>query len=152
MRRLSSTYSARITPEPALRLVVFVVSGGLGAAGAWVVLGLPWPIAARLVAVSLWLGWVSAGIGRQWRGFATAGRYVIRPGGDVDVIAPGGRRRPAQLVDGTTVFSRIAWLRVRTADGRGWGELIRHPGAADKRLKNKEWRRLLVICRHPGAC
>ena len=148
----SSTYSARISPEYRLRIAVLALSVALGFAGAVIVVTLPWPPPARLALLLGWAAGMLLRVAQQRRAFRSVRAYVIHPGGDVEVVSADGRATSARLVDGTTVFAGLAWLRFGTARGRRWGELVRAPRGGGKRLKNKDWRRLQVICRHLGAC
>jgi len=148
----SSTYSARIYPDNVLRLSVLGIAAVFGAVGAWIIVGLPWPAVFRWLLGTAWLALLSFDAFRLGRRYSNARLYVIHPGGDVDVASRRGRTSRARLAAGTTVYAGLAWLRFRHPGGGSWGELVCRPAGGDKRLKNKDWRRLQVICRHLSAC
>ncbi len=148
----SGMYSARITPEKRGRRTVVGLGVCLAALGLLSLGMLPvgWSLRAGLWAA--WLLLSVVGILRHRRHSALARGYEIGCDGSVRVLTGGGRSFVTRLTAGTTVYPRMAWLRFRSS-GRGrWGELVLYPPECDKRLKNKEWRRLQVICRHLSAC
>ena len=147
----SSTYSARIIPDRALRACVFGVMATCGLAGVWVIAGLPWSPVVRMLGVAWAASLVADGF-RLGRGYSDARSYVVRADGDADVISPDGPACRARLAAGTTVYAGFAWLRFERPGGGSWGELVRRPSDDGKHLKNKDWRRLQVICRHLSAC
>jgi hypothetical protein len=142
----STTYSAELLPDPALRQVVIGTGILAAAAGAAAAATLPvsWP--TKLIAV---LGWVLFS-GREllhiaW-GNKACSRLQIDASGNVQIFDSAGACRPARVDSGSVVLRRIAWLRLQTPEGRRHGELLRPESA-----RIHEWRRFRVIWRHLGA-
>lgn len=148
----SSTYSSRISPDDGARRIVLAVAAGLSAAGLVSIALLPfaWPARAGLAAV-----WLLASALRSYyyrQSLSKASGYEILADGSVRVLGGAGRSYAARIAPGTTIAGRFAWLRFRSAGAGTWGELVIGPRGVDKQLKNKDWRRLQVICRHLSAC
>ena len=149
---LSTTYSARISPEPRARFCVFGVALGCCVAALISIASLPAPWPWRAALACAWLLGSVVGLRRYQYAVRSALEYDIRSDGGVRVLAAAGRSFEAQLTAGTTVTAGFAWLRFASPGRLSWGEFVLRPSAADKRLKNKDWRRLQVICRHLPAC
>jgi hypothetical protein len=60
--------------------------------------------------------------------------------GDVWVTDRNGGVSPVELLSGTLVTRRLAWIRVRFADGRKYGELL-----CGNAVKDKQWHRFQLI-------
>jgi hypothetical protein len=63
--------------------------------------------------------------------------------GNIAALGPGGRVEPLTLLSGSIVLNRLAWLRLRFADGSEHGELCCGDPVADP-----EWQRLQLIWRY----
>lgn len=134
-------------PERPLRCLVLGVGAVLGLTGAAMILTqtLPAPLRA-----ALGLAWLAIAAGELWRtasAYRSSRAYRLHADGSIDILGPGGSRRAAVFASGSVVLPRLAWVSIRPASGRPWGELVR----GDPR-KNEEWRRLQVICRQLAAC
>lgn len=101
------------------------------------------PIAAwiRLGLAIVWLLGNSWEISRLSRG---AGRVKeIRVGeACATAVSRQGREEPVQIMSGSVVLPRVAWLRLRLPDGLIYGELLRGDPANDQ-----QWRHLQVLWR-----
>ncbi|MDH3747221.1 MAG: hypothetical protein OER97_03355 [Gammaproteobacteria bacterium] len=143
----SATYSASIQPNLRLRYLVLGSGMLLAAIGALVILLLPLVAHWRAVLLAAWLVMVVTELLLSWRAYRESLSYRLYCDGSIDVMRPTRGPRAAAFAAGSVIGTRLAWLRVRAADGACWGELI-----AGNPRKNKEWRRFQVICRLVGAC
>ena len=144
----SSTYSTRIVPEPRLRRLVSVSAVVLGFAGAALAATLPLPLPVVIVLAALAPLVTGLEMQRLRAGFRGAVLYVIHADGTIDIHSPSGRITTARVAAGSIILKRIAWLRMRTTDGRHSAELV----AAGSGPQSQMWRRFQVICRHLAAC
>lgn len=141
----SPPYSTDLDADPSLRLVVLWSGLGMTLAGIPVIAGLPVPAGWKVPASA---AWALAGV---WQVFALRAAYRRYSGvrlyadGSIEVLRPGDVGKKARLLDGSFVLPRLAWLRIRTEDGRTSGELMR-----GRLPENEAWRRLQVIWRHLG--
>jgi hypothetical protein len=115
-------------------------------------LALPLGIALLLsLPAALWLrclfcgAWLANSV-REYRdlrdGAARVRRIALDALDNIAGITPGGQREPLELLHGSVVLSRLAWLRVRFPDGRHYVECLHGDPAADL-----EWQRLQLIWR-----
>ena len=74
------------------------------------------------------------------------GRILLRCDGSVQLHDRSGQWQAATIQSGTVVLPRLAWLRLKTANGRRYRELV-----CGKSSESEQWRRLQVIWRHLGA-
>ena len=148
----SGTYSTTIIPDTSARRLLFAISVACALAGVGAIALLPWPWPARGALVLAWLGYWSFHLSGQLRATAGIRAYTIHEDGAVRIARDDAGPVMARLRGGTTVGRQSAWLRFESPGRRAWGELVIGPNGADKQLKNKDWRRLQVICRHLSAC
>lgn len=142
----SSAYSAEISPDPGLRLVVIVTALILSAVGAIVVATLPIQVWARVLGAVCWLALGGRELCKMRRGQALCRRIRINAEAELSLLDPDGNWQGGRLLPGSVVLRSIAWIRVAGADGQRFAELVRG-GCRDSR----DWRRLQVIWRHIGA-
>ena len=114
-------------------------------AGLWLVAGMPFPPALKLllaVAFGADLTWQVLRLSRQGRGLVA---MRIDAAGTLQGFGPGGHAFALQLLDGSVIGRRIAWLRLRFPDGRRHAELLlaRNADAA-------EWHRFRLVTRLAG--
>ena len=103
----------------------------------------PW---ARLGLVILWLVSQLREISRLARG-AVRVREIRIGKGEATVVNRQGKEEPVQIMSGSVVLPRLAWLRLRLSDGLICGELLRGDPAS-----NKQWRHLQILWRQgPGS-
>jgi hypothetical protein len=99
--------------------------------------------------MSFALLWVTRGLLEmvsQLRGIARTGRLRINAHGSLEAQSPEGKTRPVELLGGSLVLSRVAWLRFRFEDGLRYGELLSASGRQDD-----NWRRLRLIWRQRAS-
>ena len=142
----SNAYSTCLRADPALRRWVLASGILLSAIGALLIVSLPVAPAMRLLLLVIWL----AGHGREMRGLLRAyGCYrgiELNEHGELALLDREGERRAGQLLPGSLVLRRFAWIRVRDAGGRVFAEPLR-----GRCRETRTWRRLQVIWRHVGA-
>ena len=147
MRASSNSYSARVRPDRRLRQGVLGFGLVCTLLGSGCLLLLPAGIVAQAAAIMAWL-LVSlrelVGLRRVYRGCSG---YRVFDNGEIEVFGDTGARRFGRVLPGTVVMPGWAWLRLQTADGRTWGELV-----AGKTRESQQWRRFQVIFRHLNAC
>jgi len=119
----------------ALVLVGTFVIAGLSVGPAW--------------SVPAGIAWTLGGVWQAFRLRATYGYYQglrLHADGHIELRRPDGSREAAQLLSGSFVLPGFAWFRIRLADGRTSGQLLR-----GNMQENEAWRRLQVVWRHLGA-
>ena len=142
----SQTYSAELRPDRLLRWLVLASGMLLFLAGLVLVISLPLAAAYKFLVAFLWLAlsayeWIS-----NRRAYARYGILRIDAEGSVERRSNDGTWQKHALRSGSVVLARLAWLRLVTADGLRYAELVR----GDARESN-DWRRFQVIWRHVGA-
>ncbi len=138
----SGQFGTALTPDATLRQCV-LFCGYAAVAGIPILLAMP---LSWLLKVPLALAWLFE-CRRELLNFrqGTARLHELRldAAGKVTVIGPDGSIGPATLLSGSMVLQRLAWLRVRFADGRKHGELFRPRSRLDA-----DWHRLQLLWRH----
>ena len=144
---MSSTgYSAEIHPEPGMRMLVLASGLLLGVLGFVMLSLVDAAVDQRVILGLAWLFLMARELWRHGLAYSRNGILRISAGGRTEVQVPGGDWRPAELCSGSIVLSRLAWLRVSTADGARYAELLRGLSR-----ESEDWRRFQVIWRHIGA-
>lgn len=142
----SSTYSAELRPEPCLRRLVLASAVLLYFLGLLLILELHLAGYYKVLIAVTWLA-LSA---YEWfsirSAYARKGILRIDAEGCIEWRDDDDSRREISLRPGSVVLSRLAWLRLTTADGLRYAELLR----GDAR-ESDDWRRFQVIWRHVGA-
>lgn len=115
--------------------------------GIAVILWMPVLLWQTLALQVTWCLFSASELYRTWRCYKSASAYLVYADGTVDILAYDGSRKSGVYASGSIAGRRIAWLRVRRADGRMVSEFI-----ARKTQESEEWRRFQVICRHVPAC
>jgi hypothetical protein len=100
----------------------------------------------RWLGVSCWLAMTGVELRDIAAGYKRFTKIRIDDGGVVALQDAGGSWVPARLLHGSIVLPRLAWLRLRAANGCRYGELLR----CDPR-QSEAWRRLQVLWRHLGG-
>lgn len=106
------------------------------------------PIAAwlRLGLAIAWLAGNAWEISRLSRGAGRVKEIRVGPG-EATVINRQGQQEPVQIMAGSVVLPRLAWLRLKLSDGLIFGELLRGDPAT-----NQQWRHLQILWRQgPGT-
>jgi hypothetical protein len=125
-------------------LLAVAVLAWLG--GSLLVAALPVPVALRvtlglLFGASCWLEFRA-----QRRGMARIDGIRIRPRGPVECRTPDGEHLPLELLSGSVVLDRGAWLRLRFPDGTVSGEWLA-PSCGER----EEWRMLQLLWRQSAG-
>jgi hypothetical protein len=141
-----NAYSAILTPDPWLRIIVLTSGRLLCAAGVVMILTLDVGPALRGAGALGWLGLGYFELRRTIRGYSYCVAIRVRCGGQIEVQNADHEWVPGVLQSGSLVLRKIAWLRVRSGGGPPCSELLR----GDARTSH-DWRRLQVIWRHIGA-
>ena len=138
----SARFETVLTPDRRSRQFLLLCSCLATFAGLAIILSLPLPPIPRVLLCGAWLG----DNFRQFRGLRRgAGRvqhYSLEALDDIVGISPDGLRQPMALLEGSIVLPRLAWLRLRFADGSSYVELLRGDSSADL-----DWQRLQLIWR-----
>ena len=142
----SNSYSARLTPDPWLQIIVLTSGRVLYAIGIVLILILPLHPTLRAAGCLFWLILANWETSRLQRGFGQCVEIRIYASGDVEIADDNADWSPASLLPGSLVLRKRAWLRLQTLDGR----TIVQPLRGNTR-EDQEWRRLQVIWRHVGA-
>lgn len=142
----SSTYSAYLSPDPGLRLIVINSGRLLTAIGFVLIFTLELNVLMRAVAAVAWGALSYLELRQLRRGFNSCVAIRVLPGGAILLRNRDGEWIPADLLTGSVLLQRFGWLRLRSADGCRFAELI----SGDSRT-NRQWRHLQVIWRHIGA-
>ena len=142
----SKAYSASLTPDPWLRIIVLISGRLLIAAGLVLILTLEFGVAIRATGGILWALLGRFEMRRLQRGFDSCTAIRIYSDGEIAVQNECQEWVPGRLQTGTMILRRFAWMRVQTASG----SRIMEPLQGDARV-SEDWRRLQVISRHIGA-
>ena len=94
------------------------------------------------ILVAVWLGWGLSELRRFRRGFGRVRRIGIDAAGRAYVLGRAGERRSVRLLEGSALWQKVGWLRVRFDDGLVYAELLWFG-----QVKPELWRRLQVIWR-----
>ena len=118
-----------------LLCVVFALSVGL-----LLITMLPAPAWCRCLLGGAWI----ASTARDYRslrdGAARVRHLALDALDNLTCIRPDGEREPVELLAGSVLLSRFAWLRLRFLDGGHYVELLRGNAARDL-----DWQRLQLI-------
>lgn len=142
----SSTYSADLHPDPALRRIVLLSGAAFCAVGVSVTLAMPLHPAVLIVGSAGWLALCAWELIKMCRGHALCRRLRMSVGGELLLLDPLGIWHTARLLPGSVLLRRVGWIRLETGIGRRCAEPVR--GSC---RESDDWRRLQVIWRHIGA-
>lgn len=142
----SAGYAAELVPSRFLRLAVWSFGCGALVLGALLVLSLPVVAQLKTPLCLLWLASAAGELAAYRRGMSRIGRIRIRSERRAQGIDRHGAEQDLQLLPGSVVLDRVAWLRMRFEDGLEYGEVFTGHASGDK-----EWRHLLVIWRQGGV-
>ncbi len=146
----SGAYVAELRPEAAMRRVLAasaLLAYLLGIAAIFAL-----PIGGRLGAfgAAVW----SLFAGAHWLLISSAHkryrRVRIHSDGTAQLLDNGGEWHSAIICKECIVLSTIAWLKLKSAQGGNYYELVRGESRGNSR-ENQQWRRLQVIWRHLGT-
>ena len=80
------------------------------------------------------------------RAYSRNGILTVKPGGEIRCRRCDGSWAPLEILPGSIVTSRWAWLRLRAVHTPDYAELLR-----GETRRSEDWRRFQVIWRHIGA-
>jgi len=142
----SNTYSASLTPDPWLRIVVLTSGRLLIAAGLVLILTFELDAVFRAAGCLIWIAAGRFELVNLQRGFDACQGIRVDSSGAVTILNNDQEWMPATLQTGSLLLRNLGWLRLRSASGHYFLELVR--GNA---RQSPDWRRLQVIWRHIGA-
>ena len=139
----SARFETNLTPEPRLRRLVLLCGFLAALTGTLIISFMPIYWALRIPLALVFIGESCRELRRLNRGAARLQQLRLDAAGNVLGLGPGGQVEPLALLSGSIVLEKLAWLRVRFADGLEHGELFRpNPGT------DPEWQHLQLIWRH----
>ena len=142
----SKRFEVVLDPAASLRSGVLAFSAGATLLGVALIGNLPLRPVLKALFVLLWVCHGLLEIVSQLRGMSRTGRLRISASGTLDSLSPGGKTRSLELLAGSLVLHRFAWLRFRFEDGLEYGELLSSYGRQDD-----SWRRLELIWRQQAG-
>jgi len=141
-----AVYKTELDPSPALRKFVLLSAAVALLAGIAIIMNLPLSLTLRGVLCGIWIFDCSNEVKRLRRGSARIGRLQLDANGDIFATGPAGRSEYLELLSGSVVLSRLAWLRLRFPDGSVAAELL-----AGDPLRDPHWHRLQLIWQQSRA-
>jgi len=142
----SNSYSASLTPDPWLRIVVLTSGRLLIAAGLALLLILAIDVVLRAAGCLVWVAIGRFELQRLTQGFEACRVIRIDSSGEITILDNDDKWVPATLLTGSVLLRKLGWMRLQDQSGQIFLELIR----GDAR-QSQDWRRLQVIWRHIGA-
>lgn len=136
----SSKFYCELVPDRRWRRLPQLCGLLAALAGLGIVTQLPLPSAARLLAAAAWLSLSLHEVLRHAATQALVRRIRLTADGRVSAKMPDGRWLALELLPGSLVTSRTAWLRLRLGDGRDYGEFLR-----GRARRDRQWHRLQLI-------
>ncbi|MFQ5982281.1 MAG: hypothetical protein ACE5KS_02790 [Woeseiaceae bacterium] len=137
----STRFVAELAPDPVLRrLVIFAACAAL-AAGIALIIRLPVSPWIRAGLCVVWIASQLFEIRRLARG-ARRVKLIRLDLSGATVVNRHDREEPARIMSGSVVLRRVAWLRLKLADGQKCGELLLANPA-----NHQQWRHLQVLWR-----
>ena len=114
--------------------------------GLLLLIGLPLSVLIRVPLCALWMFVSVRELSRQARSFHRIKAIRLEVGA-ATIIDRLGRQAPVQILSGSVVLPRLAWLRLKCQDGLICCELLRGDSTACK-----QWRHLQILWRQgPGV-
>lgn len=141
----SARFEAELVPDERLRRALAGFAWAAIVVGGVLIVLMPAPLPVRAGLAALWFGSGLLELRAMARGRARLERIRIALDGRVFGVAC-GEAEPLQLLPGSVVLARVAWLRIRFADGLSCGELL----AGDART-DPAWHRLQLVWRQRSS-
>ncbi len=139
----SREFSADLVPEPRLRNLV-MLSGAIAAlAGFALIIHMPLNAVMRMVLAVSWIMYCGLELHTRSNAASRVARIGINTRGEIWITGRAGQAVPVELLAGTVVIERLAWLRIRFEDGRKYGELL-----SGNNLRDIQWHRFQLIWQH----
>ena len=140
----STRFETELGPQRHLRNSLLLCSASATLAGVLLIATLPLLPQIEALFGLLWLWRGALEFRHQRCGMRRLERIRLNPG-SLQALAGSGEPQALELLPGSVVLSRIAWLRLRFEDGLEYGELL----SGDARSE-EDWRRLQLIWRQQG--
>lgn len=121
---MSSAFATELKPDERLRRRVVGLSSIATVTGAAFVVLMPIGVALRTLLLLACLCYCWMDIRRQLHGYARVSGLYIDAAGVVRAFTRAGDPVILELVSGSVILQRIAWLRLRFPDGISYGELL----------------------------
>jgi hypothetical protein len=137
----SKRFVADLKPDPHLRNIVMLAGCAAALIGLVLLIRLPIPVPIRLTLIAVWAVLSLRQLDRQARGGQRTKSIRLEPG-ETSIIDRRGRQVPVQIMSGSVVLPRLAWLRLKFRDGLKFCELLRGDAT-----QNEQWRRLQILWR-----
>ena len=138
----SSGFEAVLEPVAALRRGLLAFSASATLVGVALIVNMPLRPSLKVLFALLWLWRGLLEMASLVRGMTRTRRLCISSTGAAEAVSPGGETRSLEVLAGSVVLSRVAWLRLRFDDGLPYGELL-----CTAYRRNDDWRRLMLIWR-----
>lgn len=135
-----AVFKTDLVPSPGLRKLVLISGVAALLAGTVVILYLPLPLVWRGSICAVWVIDCVRELTGVRRGNARISRLQLDANGDIFATRPDGRNESLALLSGSLVSSRLAWFRLRFADGSVGAELM-----TGDPLRDPRWQRLQLI-------
>ncbi len=119
----SARFEAELDPDKRVRRALACFACAATLAGALLIAIMPLALPVRVLFGGLWLASGSLELRAMMLGTARLERIRISADGRVYGLFEGGVE-PLELLPGSVVLARVAWLRIRFADGLRYGELL----------------------------
>jgi hypothetical protein len=129
-----------------LRKIVLLAGALHGVAGSLLIVSLPMSTVLRVLGVILWSLTTLRELFELRGAWSRCIGLKFVANGEVGVLDFDNEWHPAQLVSGSILLRSMGWLRLKTATGNVFAELVRA-----KHQPPRDWRHLQVIWRHIGA-
>ena len=129
-----------------MRQIVVAAAWAAMAFGLITIISLPIDGLLRAAGSSIWLIAMGAELIVISSAHKRFGRIRMHSDGQVELRDNDGHWHGATIGNGSIVLPKLAWLRIKTASGGRYHELLRRNS-----MQSEQWRRLQVIWRHLGA-
>lgn len=144
-RRTASSvkFSLELAPTSRSRKLVLLSGGLFLVAGLGITVQLPIDQTLKINLAAIWLADTLRELARQWRGQARVRCLMLDASGRVAGRSISGKDKELQILKGSVVLHRWAWLRLGFDDGLHYVEWLFKADYAPE-----SWRRLQLLWRH----
>lgn len=142
----SKGFETVLVPTVSLRRLLLASSACATLTGIGLIGSMPLRPALKTLFALLWVSRGLLEMVSQARGMSRMARLRMTAVGAVEALSAGGKAEPLELLPGSVVLSRVAWLRFRFSDGLQYGELL-----SGNARQDDGWRRLQVVWRQQAT-
>lgn len=142
----SARYACDLSTDRRLRRSLLAGGALAWLGGCLLLLALPLPLPLGAALGGLWSASSWLELSALLHGMQRIDRIRITAAGDVWGIGADGERQALEVLPGSVVLGRGAWLRLRFPDGRCTGEWL-----LPQRSESEAWRMLQLAWRQRGA-